>query len=267
MFFRRQKIPVFILGCQRSGTTICQNVFLKSKRFAVYREGNKHAMTDKWRLRPRDEIESLIENSKQRFLIFKPIDDSQLADCFLSEYSNSRVIWIYRDMFETANSAVAKWGSGQRKTVTWTGKALARSATLEVAMPGIMNWPSCAVYAERLNRATCEKRVEWTAHPIPEHTAAAVLWYLRNQFFFNLSLNENRRVLLVRYEKFASHPNDKIRRICKFIGARNSSRLSDGVYQTSIGKSGPPEITASVHNACLELTQKLDDRESESQCL
>ena len=79
MIFSTQKLPAFILGCQRSGTTICQNVFAGSSNVAVFREGSKEAMTEGWRLRPYDEIQALIDRLKATVILFKPINDSQAA--------------------------------------------------------------------------------------------------------------------------------------------------------------------------------------------
>ena len=86
MIFTQRKVPAFILGCQRSGTTICQNVFSGSKKVAVFREGSKEAMTEGWRLRPYDEIQALIDRQKARVILFKPINDSQAALEILDQF-------------------------------------------------------------------------------------------------------------------------------------------------------------------------------------
>jgi len=110
MIFKQRKVPAFILGCQRSGTTICQNVFSGSKEVAVFRQGSKEVMTEGWRLRPYDEIQALIDRQKARVILFKPINDSQAALEILEQFDNSRVVWIYRHFHDTANSAVVHSG-------------------------------------------------------------------------------------------------------------------------------------------------------------
>ena len=261
MLFVKRKLPVFILGCQRSGTTICQNVFAEAKNTSVFREGNKEAMTDGWRLRSDVDIEALIDRQKSRLIIFKPINDSQSALQMLARFDNSSVIWIYRGFCDTVNSAVARWGCAQRDMVVWIGEALGKYGSLEEAMPVIAGKPSFAVYAENMSPETCRLLIEWTRIPISEHTGAAIMWYLRNQLFFEQGLENNERSLLVSYEKFVQHPDEQLRRMCRFLNTRNVKKLAGGVFSTSVGRDIMPDISPGVLHACEELLAKLDQVE------
>lgn len=254
-------VPVFILGCQRSGTTICQNVFESSRLFAVFKEGNEKAMTDKWRLRSVDEIQRLIDVSKAKTLIFKPINDSQLALQLLNDFSGSRVIWIYRSFNDTVNSAVSKWGPAQRDMVVWIGEALGRHAGIGDAMPDIEKRPSFAVYAERLSDESCKRLVEWTRSPLTEQTGAAIMWYLRNELFFDQGLDTNDRALLINYENFAVNPDAELRRMCDFMGTKQLKSQAKNVHASSIGRGNVPPIDASVREACEQLFSRLHNAE------
>lgn len=254
-------MPAFILGCQRSGTTICQNVFAGSRKVAVFREGSKEAMTDGWRLRPYDEIQSLIDRQKARLILFKPINDSQSALEILDRFDNSRVVWIFRHFNDTANSAVVHWGASQRDMVVWIGENLAKHGSLEEAMPAILQKPSFAVYAEKMSAESAALLVEWTRAPISEHTGAAIMWYLRNQLFFEQSLDTNPRSLIVRYEKFVQQPDEQLRQICKFLSIRHSKKRSSSVVASSIGRYDAPEIPPAVLEACSGLLDRLNQAE------
>jgi len=254
----RDKVPVFILGCQRSGTTICQNVFMESRRFAVFREGSKKAMTENWRLRETSDIHMLIEKTRQRFILFKPINDSQWADQLLSEYENSLVIWIYRDVFDTSNSAVAKWQGSQRDMIKWIGDAFAGQSTRESALARIAEKPNYGIYAERLSEELQEQLACWTRSELSPHTGAAILWYLRNRIILDLGLETDPRVLLVRYEDFVQEPESQLKRMCSFMGARYSEKLAKGVFNTSVNKSETPLVNREVKKACEKLAGQLD---------
>jgi len=261
LFLRSPKTPVFVLGCQRSGTTICLEIFERSKRYSVFHEGNKRAMADKCCLRPIADIQFLIDRERARFLIFKPLNDTQYADKILDEISPAKIIWIYRNFFDTANSAVAKWGSDQRDMVTWIGRNCAKTGRFEEVIPPPPNGKTYALYADRMSEPVTRRLIEWTREPISEHTGAAIFWYIRNRLFFDLRLSNDKRVLPLCYERFATYPDQEIKRICDFIGARYQRKLSRRVRASSIGKHVPPSIASSVRQACQELTIELDNAE------
>lgn len=263
--FDKKKVPVFILGCQRSGTTIIQNVFANSRQVAVFREGNKEAMTDGWRLRPYDEIESLIERQNARVILFKPINDSQLALQILDRFDHGRVIWIYRDFNDTANSAVVRWGGSQRDMVAWIGEHVAKHGSIERAMPAIARKPNYAVYAEHISAESAEILARWTKEPVSEHTGAAIMWYLRNRLYFDQSLDTNPRARIVSYERFVKYPDEQLRQISRFMGIRHLKKRSKSVFSSSIGRDSAPDILPDVLEACSALYDQLNQVERASQ--
>jgi hypothetical protein len=262
MLFARKKTPVFILGCQRSGTTICQEVFRRSRDTWVFSEGNRLAMTDGWRLRPLSDIDELIDRSRKRILIFKPLNDSQRVGEFIDYFPGSRTLWVFRDVLDTVQSAVRKWGPAQRNMMTYIGDALRASDSPEAALDRMGEWPSCAVYAEKLSPATYDRIVDWTAQPISDATGAAILWYARNSLFFDQGLEGHARAMPVRYENLVTDPTNQIARICEFIGVRYSRKLSQEVYSSSVGKGSQYEIDKAVLDACQELQLQFERAES-----
>lgn len=218
-------------------------------------------MTDGWRLRPYDEIQALIDRQKARVILIKPINDSQNVLEILDHFDSSRVIWIYRHFHDTANSAVARWGGSQRDMVVWIGENLAKYGSLEKAMPAILDKPSFAVYAEKISPESAALLTEWTRAPISEHTGAAIMWYLRNQLFFENSLATNRRSLIVCYEDFVQQPDEQLRQICKFLSMRHSKKRSRSVVSSSVGRHEAPDIQQDVLEACSELLDRLNQAE------
>jgi hypothetical protein len=258
MFFGKTTRPVFILGCQRSGTTICQNVFLKSADCDVYREGNKKAMTDEWRLRDTATIRRLIRKSRKRVALFKPLNDAQWARRFLDGHEHARIVWIYRDPGDTANSAIAKWDSVQADIINTVGKALAQAGDAAGAARLLADRPGYAMYAEGIPAGAVERVIGWSREGLDAPSGAGALWWLRNQFYQSLDLNRDARVLLVKYEPFVTEPSAAVRRICAHMGIGFDDRLVADVHSGSVGRRPPPSMSASVAAACEELFASLD---------
>ena len=255
---RKPKTPVFILGCQRSGTTICQNVFLNSRQFDVFREGNRRAMTDNFRLRDDAVISKLIAGSRRPVQVFKPINDSQWADRFLSAYERARIIWIWRDVHDTANSAVAKWGRLHLDLVEWIGGAYADFADRDRALVRVRERVDYDIYAERLADDAIAMLAAWSRAGLTPHAGAAALWWLRNRLYFDLELVSDPRVLLVKYEDFVSRPQASIQRLCEFMEASYSPELAEGVHTGSVRKNSPPELPPIVAEPCAGLAARFE---------
>ena len=85
----------FILGCQRSGTTVLYEVLSRSARCRAFGEHDSAAMCD-YRLRAQSVVEALI--APQGLTLFKPICDSHYGDEILRRYPESKLLWIFRDI-------------------------------------------------------------------------------------------------------------------------------------------------------------------------
>ena len=254
--FLRKTRPVFVFGAQRSGTTICQRIFLNSRQVEMFTEGNRAAMTAHYRLRDDDGIRRLIRRSRRAVTLFKPLLDSQWADRCLETFDGARAIWIYRDPADTANSAVAKWGDSQRQMITLIGKTLAEVGTSEAAVEALRDRPGFATCSERLSEPTIAQLIEWGALELDPYSGAAAMWWLRNQFF--RCLGRDPRVLTVRYESLVSDPAAETARMCEHMGIRYDDALIAEVHARSIGRRPQPDIEPSVARACATLKTELD---------
>jgi hypothetical protein len=265
ILFRKATRPAFVLGCQRSGTTICQNVFLRSPDCDVFREGNRRAMTDEWRLRDTATIRRLIRRSRKPVALFKPLNDAQWARQLLADHDNARIVWIYRDAGDTANSAVTKWGDTQAGIIRVVGGALEKGGDAAGAVELLSGEPDYAMYAEQIPDAVVPRIVEWSRNPLDPHSGAAALWWLRNQFFTSLGLDRDDRAMLVKYEAFVKDPRAIVRQICAHIGAPFSDALVAEVHAGSVGRRPQPELAPSVAAACEDLMAVLDGLWASSQ--
>ena len=258
MILGKKTTPVFVLGCQRSGTTMLQRVFARSRQVEGYFEGNRRAMTERWRLRDDAVISGIVNKSSKKVALFKPLNDSQWADRFLDAFPGSRIIWMFRDPFDTVNSAVAKWGDGQLGMMTWIASAIREAGSLEAATEILETRPGYAIYAERMSPGVRDKLLRWTSEPLTEHTGAAVLWYLRNRIFFDLGLAEDDRAMLMGYEALVQSKEKHIREICRFIGIRYSARYAADIRTSSVGRSPRPELPDDIEESVVDLYRQLN---------
>lgn len=249
------KTVVFVLGCQRSGTTMLENVFKQLPKFSVYGEGNKKAMRVDAYYRFRDEgtIRELISRDRKRFIIFRPLNDAQYVDCHLKLYPNSKAIWIYRRYPDTINSAVRKWGENQKNIIMWIRNEAGKEklVTEEEHLP-------YSIYSERMHPETLAVISKLANDGMTNEEGAAFIWYIRNQIYFDLNLQHNNKVFLVKYEDFVTEPEPNLKRIFEFIGFKTRKTYANNIFSSSIGKNPAPVINPGIENICKGLMERLD---------
>ncbi len=232
---------LFVLGFQRSGTTMLVDVLNESPEVDVYHESDKRAFAS-FQLRSKDVIDPLISTSTAHCTVFKPICDSHRALDLLGDYEGSKGIWIYRNYRDVTNSAVIFWGNHAIQVI---GDAVA----------GKMSW---GWRQEAISQDTLTRIKEVWRPDISPHEAFALFWYQRNQIFFDLELSKNPRMFLVRYENLVTKQDQFFPKLFEFIGLPISKDLNFHVSATSIGKQEFPEASVNISAMCDEMLGRLD---------
>lgn len=234
---------LFVVGCQRSGTTLLADVLRRSLHTRVYHEAEDSPAFLDCRLRPEETIRGILADSPADLVVFKPICDSQWTDRLLENHPGSKVVWIYRHHGDVANSAVAKWGSHQRDFMA----ALSRGDTGELAWRG-----------ERLSPEVLAtlSRFDWSV--LSDHDGAALFWWMRNRLYFELGLASDPRVHLLRYESLVTEPEATGRELCRFLDLPWSRRLTSEVHADSVRKRERPELNGRVSEQCEEMLARLE---------
>jgi hypothetical protein len=239
------KIPIFVVGCQRSGTTMLLNILERSPQCRVYQEGNSRAFFN-YRLQGYDIIRRQMHFAKEQILVFKPLNDLQHTDHLLNVHSNAKAIWIFRQYKDVISSAVRKWQSAQKHIVVGIGKETqthsGQTAVREGISPDVLN----------LLKALCTDNIS-------SYDGAALLWYVQNSKFFSLNLHEDHRVLLVNYEDLVTNPKEHFERIFDFIGCRFSIHYIHDVYDSSIGNSALIAINPTIASHCEQMMNRLNE--------
>lgn len=230
--------PVFILGEMRSGTNMLADCFENALDADVYHETDDDAFID-YELKEIADIRQLVERSNGSHAVFKSIADSNRADELLTAVPNSRVIWIYRRYQDAVNSAMEKWTEHNeylRLVLEEPERARWRRRNLSEADLALI-------------RSHYERRLS-------EPSARALIWYVRNRVYFNLSLHNRSDVMLINYEELVTAPRLHLRAAFDFVGLPFSERYFEHVSVASIRKQAEPAIDAGIAVLCDELMER-----------
>jgi hypothetical protein len=233
---------VFVLGTQRSGTTMLLDVLDRSRDTEVHHEYDSAAM-DAFRLRPPAVIDRLAERSAARVVVLKPITESHRADWLLNRFPDTRAIWVFRSYQDVANSAIAKWPGENTEFVDRV-----REGNLQA-----LDWRG-----ERVSEETLVTVRGLAQRSLGEPEGAALFWYARNALYFELDLVNDPRVLLVRYDALVAEP-EEFPSMFQFLGLPFDRRFVDSVSRTSIGRRPFGPIREDVRLLCDGMMQRLED--------
>ena len=235
------KIPLFVVGCQRSGSTMILNVLSRSPECRVYHEGNSAAF-DHFRLRADQTIQRLINKGRQRVVVFKPLNDSQRAKRLLEVYMNARAIWVYRQYQDVVKSSVRKWGSAQKEILLGISEGCERI-------------PGQDAISERMSPETMCLVKKLCSEDMTAEDGAGLHWYVRNLIYWEL--HDDPRVLLVRYEDLVKRPEGRFLEVFELIGCKFRQEYVSDIYDSSIGTGEAASINGEIKGLCEEMTARL----------
>ncbi|MFV1980568.1 MAG: sulfotransferase [Rhodothermia bacterium] len=237
------KAILLIFGCQRSGTTMLSRIFEGDARVSPFAEhtGELSRPDHLLRLRDLESVGQVFDRSRGQLVVAKPLVESQRADEILEHFSSARAIWMYRDYRDVVRSYVRIFGRAginiSRKIVT-----------------GADNWAS-----ERLSDSVREVVETFYSEEMSAFDAAALFWWIRNGWFFDLSLRDHPRVMLCRYETLVSSPDPVMRSIYDFAQITYpGAHLINGVHPSSKGLGNSIKIDPEIDKLCRERLAALD---------
>ena len=195
---------LFIVGCQRSGTTLLSRIFEQDMNSASYGEASIFSHTTepyRLRLRSMDEIDAQIVDTPARLVVLKPLVESQNILQLLNHFTESRAIWLFRDFRDVAASNLRKFGN---QNSIKDLRIIAEGSSEDWRNEGLSN--EMRDYVRSL----------YTENMSPVD-AAVIFWIVRNQLFFDLALDQDRRIHLCKYEALTTDPIVVMKQIYDFI--------------------------------------------------
>ena len=241
------KNVLFIVGCQRSGTTMLLNIFDRDKMIRIYREVSK--LSTKNDISPREykpleEVDRIIRSQKMRDVVGKPLVESQNTDRLLDAIDNSKALWVYRHYRDVVSSNLKSFGSNN---------GLRNLSYIVDEVPN--NWRSA-----RVSENTSVIIKKYYSETLSEQDAAALFWYARNILFFERGLQNDQRVLICKYEDFVKSAGSIMRRIYQFMDSEYPTRdITYDVHPRSVGKGKKVLISPDIESLCEDLYLKLEE--------
>ncbi len=236
-------MPVYVVGLQRSGTNMLFGGFVRAPEVEAHNEHDCSRAFTNMCLRDDDVIRSIVESSRHRCVVFKPLADSHRVVHLLDELgapTPGRAIWIYRDFADRVRSVIAKWpqssGATGRKVAAGTG-----------------GFEAGGLSEERLAFLS-----ELDPEEMSHESGAALYWYLRNGLFFDLGLDQRADVALISYDHFLTDPERHMARLCEFIGIQFRPEMVAGVARRPPPTRVQLDIDTRIAALCNELQQRLD---------
>ena len=239
------KKVLFIVGCQRSGTSMIHHLFRLDWDTVTYDEMSPLSSIDPkhFRLDPIDMVHERIMAQRAPLVVAKPLVESQNLGDLLDAFPEAKAIWMFRDFQDVARSNLRYFGedTGHRD--------------LQPILAGDTgNWR-----AQHVAPSTLKTLQDLYAPDLPSHDAAALFWYARNRLFFTRDFVQDPRVGLCRYEDLVSEPARVMTAGYEFIGRPYpGDRIVADVFSSSKGKGRDLDLTPAVGSLCRELLDRLE---------
>jgi hypothetical protein len=244
-----QKTLLFILGCQRSGTTLMTRIFERDWDAWVFPENSRLSSDDaelRLRLNELGKVKAALAAANYPFLVAKPLVESQQARRLLEYFPHARVLWLYRHYHDVVAS-----------DLSWFGLQNGIQNLRPIVERDQTDWRAQNVDAA--TRATIQKHFRDDMNP---YDAAALFWFCRNMHYLEGRLEDESvrdRIMLLRYEDLVQDPEDVMRRVYRFVRRPfPGPRAVDQVHDRSVAKGHGIPLSPEIAAVCQSLLDRLD---------
>jgi hypothetical protein len=244
-----RKALLFILGCQRSGTTLMTRIFERDWDAWVFHESSRLSSDDpehRMRLNELAKVKAVLAAANYPLLVAKPLVESQQARRLLEYFPHARVLWLYRHYHDVVASDLNRFG-------LHNGIHNLRP----IVECDQTNWRAQNVDAA--TRSTIQTHFRDDMNP---YDAAALFWFCRNMHYLEGRLDDasvSDRVMLLRYEELVQNPDDVMRRVYRFVGRPFPGPGAIGqVHDRSVAKGHGIPLSPEIAAMCESLLDRLD---------
>jgi hypothetical protein len=238
-------IPVFLVGVQRSGTNMVVRGLERSPEFAVHNENDRRVFR-RYELRDMEIVRRVVDQSRARYTLFKPLCDSYRTDALLDRLGTTmppRAIWAYRGMEGRVRSSLSKFRDHNLTVMEdmAAGRALER-------------WQAQGIRPDTMELI---RSFDW-ARMTPA-SASALFWYVRNRLLFDLDLTDRPDLVVVSYRQLVKDPRHAIEPVLNLLGMHFDPALISHIdRRESAGAKAPLDIDPHIRALCAALEERLD---------
>jgi len=232
--------PIFVLGKQRSGTTMLFNYFESRKDTETYNESNGRIFTD-FQLHPLSDVQTLLNQSRAPYTVFKSICDSHRIQELFKTFPDALVVWAQRDYKDVANSSIRHfpphWKTG-----------------LQIICKGA---PGGGWFVQGVSEKAAAKLREVYKDSLSPFEMSCLVWWARNQIAVENKIDEHPRVYMVQYEDLVTDPGQAFEGLNRGIGLPSFPEAYAHVHSRSIGRHTYPPLDPDIQGLCDELQSQL----------
>jgi hypothetical protein len=236
---------LFIVGCQRSGTSMIHHLFRLDRDAVTYDEASPLSLRDpeRFRLDPLPEVRRRIMSQRAPLVVAKPLVESQNILDVLEAFPEARALWMFRDYRSVAASSLAYFGD-----------QVGHLDLAPVLRRDAADWRS-----EKASAAT-QAAIESVYSPdLPPVDAACLFWFLRNRIYLDQGLAADGRIRLCRYEDLVAEPARIMREAYAHIGRPYpGDRIVADVFSHSRGRGRDLELVPGVGVLCDALLEEME---------
>lgn len=233
-------LPVFIMGCGRSGTTLMLDIFHSDIRIEALGENNPKVANKIFKLEY-SKIHGTINQSKAQIIALKPILNSFDARKLISEYNGSVIFWLIRDYKDMVSSSLIKFGD---KVANYMKELVVNNRGDNWLSQGI---PISTVTRIRKLNIQQLKSQDWMA----------LIWWSVNHTILIDDLKSFDRFHLIKYESFVQNHEFYLKKMYRIMKMNPKQLSKFRVHSGSIGKGVDIRIDKDIEKMCKELMIKL----------
>lgn len=240
-----EKKILIVIGCQRSGTKLMLDIFHNDLKTSIFREFSRLSSLDpdKIRLNPLDMVVNEINKEKSSFIVLKPLVESQYIDRILNNLKNSKAIWVYRNYKDVASSHITKFsvnnGINNLRPIIDKKKDNWRSENVSEHVKKIVN--------------------QYFSENMDQNDAAVLFWYVRNSLFFDLEMDQNNKIMMLKYDDLILFPEKVIPCIYDEMSQSFPGRkIYSHIHSDSLGKGNDLKVSPEIMKLADDMMSRLD---------
>ena len=241
-----QKKILFIIGCQRSGTTLMLRIFENDLRTQTYGEFSILSDQDekeKLRLNPLNEVKDVLDNVSANFIVMKPLVETQNILELLDYFEGSRTMWMYRDYRDVAASNLKRFGMEN-------GCNIVRP----IYENDQDNWLS-----QKLSDEARQPILDHFSEDMNPYDAAVLFWYARNCLYFDLGLDKKPEILMNQYKDLVTNPVEIVSGIYERIGEKYpGAHIHKEITASSVRKGRDIPLKPEIEKLAIGMMERLD---------